>query len=110
MTEFELESLLKLYSIPGIGAGKMRNLITRFGSAQAVLNAPIQKLITVQGIEKSTAVKIKKEVNSHFVETQLRYINEHNIKVISFWDRSYPPLLKKIYDNFILYNYQICIK
>ena len=98
MSKFSKESLLKLYSIPGIGPGRMRNLISALGSPQAVLDAPLQHLIRVQGIEKTTAIKIKNEVDEHFVELQLNYINKNDVEILSFWDKNYPLRLKKIYD------------
>jgi len=98
MIDSEHMALLRLCSIPGIGSGRMRNLISILGSVQAVLDAPMQKLIRVPGIERATAIKIKKEVDPDFVERQLRFISEHHIKIISYWDKEYPPRLKKIYD------------
>ena len=62
MSKEDFTDLLRLYSIQGIGPTRMRNLITAFGSPKAVLNAPIQRLVRVQGIEKHYAQKIKENI------------------------------------------------
>jgi len=76
----------------------MRNLISVFSSPTEVLNAPIQKLLHVPGIENKTAQKIKNEVNEKFVDFQLQLIKKNNVDIISYWDDDYPQYLKKIYD------------
>lgn len=98
MSKFSLESLLKLYSVPGIGPGRMRLLLTTFKSPDEVLDAPIQKLLRVQGIEQKTANKLKNQVNEKFVDDQLNLINEHQVDIVTYWDKNYPAYLKKIYD------------
>jgi len=98
VTKFSLESLLRLYSISGIGPGRMRVLLSAFESPTAVLDAPIQQLLRIQGIESKTAKKIKNEVNEKFVEEQLKQIEKHNVDIISYWEVDYPACLKKIYD------------
>jgi DNA processing protein len=96
--ERDLEPLLQLYSVPGVGGGRMRNLISAFGSARAVLDAPLQQLIRVQGVERATAVKIKTAVEPEFVDRQLEFIEKNGVKILSYWDDDYPARLKKIYD------------
>ncbi len=102
----DLESLITLYAIQGIGSTRVRNLIAAFGNSQAVLNAPLQKLIRVQGIERQTALKIKEKVDEKYVSSQLKYIEKHEIKVLTYWDHDYPARLKKIYDAPVLLFYK----
>jgi len=106
MTRFDLIPLLKLYSIPGIGSARMRQLIGTMGSPQEVLNAPLQKLIRVPGIDRVIALKIKRDVNENFVDEQLNRLDKFRIKIVSFWDAEYPVLLKRIFDPpaFIYYK------
>jgi DNA processing protein len=98
MNDAEQVALLDLCSIPGIGSGRLRNLIAAMGSPQAVLAAPLQRLIRVPGIERATAIKIKNEVDKTFTETQRNFISQYNIRIISYWQNEYPTRLKKIYD------------
>ncbi len=98
MRLFSSEALLGLYSIPSIGPAKMRNLIAAFGSPEAVLEASARQLMSVEGIEKKTAEKIKKGPNERFVKEQLEKIREYDVSLLSYWDEKYPEILKKIYD------------
>ena len=98
MSKFSLESLLRLYSIPGIGAARMRNLLSTFSSPDEVLQAPIQKLLQIQGIDKKIATNIKNGINQDFINKQLEQLKKKNIDILSYWDKNYPEILKKIYD------------
>jgi DNA processing protein len=102
----EIIPLLKLYSIPGIGSGRMRQLIGKLGSAQTVLEAPVQKLIRVPGVDRTTALKIKKDIDEKFVDQQLKLLQQYKIKLMTYWDEEYPEALKRIYDPpaFIYYK------
>ncbi len=106
MTCAEIIPLLRLYSIPGIGSGRMRQLIGNLGSAQTVLDAPVQKLIRVPGVDRAIALKIKRSVDEKFVEQQLKLLQQFNIKLLTFWDDEYPESLKRIFDPpaFIYYK------
>lgn len=99
MNKYSLESLLRLYSVPGIGPGKMRLLINNFGSPDEVIGAPVQKLTRIPGIEKKTAEKIRSRFDDEYVKRQLDLINDHGVTVYSYWDDEYPSQLKNIYDS-----------
>jgi DNA processing protein len=96
--KFDLEALIKLYIGPGIGSHRFRVLISAFGSPEAVMEAPIQKLMRIPGIEETTARRIKAGVETAIFTDQMRRIQRHHIHVISYWDDTYPEILKKIYD------------
>jgi DNA processing protein len=95
---FSLKSLLELYSIPGIGQYRLRKLISIFGSPEAALKSPVQKLSRIEGIDLKTAARIKTEVNNHFVTKQLELMEKYQVNIITCWDKEYPALLKKIAD------------
>jgi len=98
MSLFSSEALLGLYSIPSIGPAKMRNLIAAFGSPENVLDASARQLMSVEGIEKKTAEKIKEGPNEQFIKLQIEKLHEFDVTLLSYWDEKYPELLKKIYD------------
>jgi DNA processing protein len=106
MNEHDFIDLLRLYSIQGIGATRIRNLISAFGSPKAVLRAPIQRLIRIQGVEKHIALRIKENVDEKYVSFQLDYLRKNDIKVLTYWDNRYPPRLKKIYDAPVILFYR----
>jgi DNA processing protein len=98
MNNYSLPALLELSSVPGIGANRLRKLIDAFGSPDAVLEAPVQRLMHIHGIDKTSATRIKTGVNKKFAEEQLRLLDKFKIRIITYWDDQYPELLKKIYD------------
>jgi len=98
MNPNDREALLSLYSIPGIGPARMRSLISCFGSAQNVLDAPVRQLMEIRGVTQNIASKIKNEVNEAFVKSQIDMLKLHDADLISYWDAEYPERLKSIYD------------
>jgi DNA processing protein len=98
VTQFDLEALVRLYIGPGVGSHRFRILIGAFGTPEAVLNAPVQHLMRIHGIDKASACKIKEGIKPSIFDQEMRLIKKHNIKVISYWDDRYPSILKKIYD------------
>lgn len=48
-----------LDDIPGIGAGRKRALLRRFGSVRGIREAPLDELASVEGMTRSAAQKVK---------------------------------------------------
>jgi DNA processing protein len=94
--------LLHLCTISGIGSQRIRTLMRRFKTVNAVLCAPVRELIQVEGIDKTLAFSIKKGGNSVFVEAQSTLLKSAAAELITFWDDRYPPFLRKIADPPIL--------
>jgi DNA processing protein len=99
-TTFEIDplALLTLYSVPRIGPQRIRNLISRFKSPQAVLSASPRVLCEVEGIEKNLAYQIKKSANLDFAKDQLEKIKKNDARLLSYWDPNYPKALKNTPD------------
>ncbi|MGB9772932.1 MAG: DNA-processing protein DprA [Bacteroidota bacterium] len=94
-----VRALLELSAIPGIGSGRLRMLVSHFGDPESVLRASAKELTQVDGINRKLAsLIVHHEPNTQFVEEQLSRINKTNGKIVTFWDKEYPPLLKKIFD------------
>ncbi|NOX88907.1 MAG: DNA-protecting protein DprA, partial [Calditrichaeota bacterium] len=98
MNRFSLEALLGLYSVPLVGPTKLRKLISVLGSPEAVLNAAYRQLVQIEGIDQKTAERIKQGADGDFVQKQLSKMEEHGVRVLTYWDDLYPDRLKKIYD------------
>ncbi len=96
--EKELHALLRLLSVAGVGSQRIRNLIARFKSPTAAFQASHRELIEIEGIDKAIAHNIKTTGNEQFADEQMSLLNKHGAKMVTFWDPSYPPLLKKIFD------------
>ena len=94
-----ISDLLRLFAIPGVGAGRLRTLVTQFGSPSAVLRASPLELVRVGRIEKRLATTIAHfDGGDEFVEEQLSLLNKINGRIITMWQDEYPDYLRKIYD------------
>lgn len=93
-----IRDLLRLSSVPRLGPLKIRALVTHFGDAGAVLRAGPRELIRVPGIDRKLASAIAHHDGEDFADEQLKAVNRIGAHILSYWDDSYPSLLKRIYD------------
>lgn len=94
----EKRALIALSLVPGVGAGRVRQLVTRLGSAQRVLAASVDALARVPGIGPQTATAIAKCEAGAAVDDQIRRAVRTRSKMVLSEDDRYPYLLKNIYD------------
>ncbi|WP_304234715.1 DNA-processing protein DprA [Jiulongibacter sediminis] len=90
---------LALKEADGVGGVLFRHLVSFFGSARAVLEAPSGQLQKVQGIGKGNISKIKKA--SEGLNEAERLLNDSlkkGYKIITFQDAEYPLRFKGLYD------------
>ena len=114
MTKLNLEELTNLnllLSIEGIGPGKIKNLLKKFGSAQDVVSATEKDLIETDRINKILVNRLIRSIKNkgkieEETKRELDRINDLNIKITSLWDTDYPELLKNIYDPPLLLYYK----
>ncbi|MFQ5649221.1 MAG: DNA-processing protein DprA [bacterium] len=97
-TSAELKALLRLSAVPGIGPNRIRSLVGHLKSAVRVLNASRTELTQVEGIDTKTAESILRSDGLTFADEQLRRMEKCGAHVVTFWDKEYPELLKRIYD------------
>jgi len=97
--------LLSLSQVPGIGSNRLRALVSHFGDTTSILNATIHEISSVDGFDKKLSSMIfhfirgkQFEDAKRFADRQLSKINKMEVRVITYWDKNYPDLLKKIYD------------
>lgn len=93
-----LESWLILYSVPGVGPGRFRVLLERFGSPEGVLRASPSDLMSVPRMDERTAQAIRDHRDQDFVRRQLALIEKFEVKVVTLQDKGYPENLRRIYD------------
>lgn len=98
----DLFSLLTLLSVPGVGPKRIRNLIQVFETPERTLKASSQELRRVADVDLITAESIRAKANPAFAEKQIRQAEMLNVRLISFWDAGFPPLLKRIPDPPVL--------
>ncbi|KPK38774.1 MAG: hypothetical protein AMJ78_09510 [Omnitrophica WOR_2 bacterium SM23_29] len=94
----ELEYLILLNLLPDIGAVRLKNLLKRFGSVKNIFTATQSELEEVEDIGPKIASSILKCEKEKELERELKLIKKHNVKVISYLDKSYPENLKEIHN------------
>jgi DNA processing protein len=85
-----------------VGPITARRLMDRFGSPSSIFSASPRDIERASFISSDNANRIKnweKEVN---LEKALHIIKEENIRLLTYTDPDYPPLLKEIYDHPLL--------
>ncbi len=94
----ENRALIALSLVPGVGPGRIRALMARFGSATAVMEASLKALAAVPGLGPQTATAIAVFDAYDAVEEQLRRAAGHGVELLPAWDEQFPRLLRQIYD------------
>ncbi|MGC8845966.1 MAG: hypothetical protein ACP5QY_08965, partial [Candidatus Hydrogenedens sp.] len=87
---------LTLFLIPGIGSTTFIKLIARFSSPSEVLTASEKALSEVVGKTLAHRIAHYREVVD--VDTELKLIESHNVKIITLDDPEYPVSLAEIYE------------
>lgn len=105
MVIVQLENILLLSLIPGIGSRRLRSLLDHFSSLDDIRSASSPELCSCEGIESRTAHSIISffrgdawRVARDAVQDQFRRMDKCAVVCITLWDQDYPELLKKIYD------------
>lgn len=100
-----LKDLIILSRIQGIGPNRLRLLVSHFGDPTSALNASAREIAYIEGFSQKMAVAVSSfRRSSKFTEAekyaahQLAKINKAGACIITFWEKEYPDLLKKIYD------------
>ncbi|MDQ1274011.1 MAG: processing protein [Planctomycetota bacterium] len=96
MTEFD--ALLRLNMTKGIGIRTYKALVERFGSSEAILDAPRAALETVPGIGPKLANAIVEESRTIDIAAEIHLAKEKDVQIIPYTSEQYPKHLKAIYD------------
>jgi DNA processing protein len=93
-----LRAHLALALTPGLGPRKTKQLVTHFGSAEAVLAADREALAAVEGIGPKLIEAILTSDVSEAVERELERAAKFGVTLLSLTDPWYPESLRQIYD------------
>lgn len=96
MTEFE--ALLRLNMTKGIGIRTYKTLFERFGSSEAILDAPRAELEAVPGIGPKLANAILEESRNVDIAAEIALAKEKGVQILPYTSDQYPKHLKSIYD------------
>lgn len=90
------ERFVELLSIPRLTEARLKNLLERFGSPEAVFEASLHELMEVEGIEEPLARAIqgyRPDANS---QRRIELARKLGVKVITYKDPGYPEMLRRL--------------
>jgi DNA processing protein len=106
-----LRFIYYLLNAEGVGAVRIKKLIDVFKDPEIIFKASYNELVNVEGISHSTAKGIRKCYSEEEnlcakYEAMLEKMNKKNIRAVTYMDKEYPYLLKKIYDPPVILYYK----
>lgn len=97
-TKEEVEALIALSLVPGIGSTRNRILVNHFGSACNVFGASRAELSRVDGVGIQTAKAIQAFNDFEKVRYQVECAENVEARLVTYWSREYPEILRSIFD------------
>jgi len=94
----ELESLIALNMVEGLGPITIKRLIDFFGSAEKALRADAGQLRQIEGIGQEKAARVSQALRGTDASAEIAAIEKGRFTVITLSDPAYPEPLKQIYD------------
>jgi len=93
-------AILRLHLTDGVGAVTFRKLVSAFGSAEAALAAPRERLAEVEGIGERTAHEIasSRARSAELARREMELASSQGVRIITLDDGDYPRALRTIYD------------
>jgi len=88
--------------IKNIGPSLAKSLVSYFGGAEEVFNAPRAKWMRVPGIGEKTVAQMDMSAALSRAEEELKFIEKHKIEAIFYTDSNYPKRLKNCNDSPVL--------
>lgn len=97
---------IALTLVPGVGSILIRQLISYCGSATAVFQSPLARLMKVPGIGEVTARAVLKPGVLSDAEQVMTRLEKLGASALFYTDKSYPDRLKPLYDAPALLYFQ----
>ena len=97
--ETNCEALLTLSNLHLVGNINAKTLLSYCGSAEAVLSEKKSALIKIPGVNETIAKSIIHRKSSTLALEELAFIEKHSIRMLPYFDTSYPKRLKQIADS-----------
>jgi DNA processing protein len=101
-TQQRLVETIALLSVPGIGKGRFKKLVSHFGSTENILSARSSDLEAASGISSALALAIKSECDLKAAGSVATRIEKLGWTVLFPDSPEFPPLLKEIPDSPVL--------
>lgn len=93
-------SILALHLVTGVGAVTYRRLLSRFGTPEAIMKAPEDKLsdLPFMGEKRAHVIAGGRKAAMERAEQEITRAEKEGVKILPFSDRAYPAPLKSIFD------------
>lgn len=87
-----------LSRIEGVGAIKIKQLLKKYKTPEAIWKLKKEELLKIEGIGEKVSNQILNEKYRKNLGQYLEYMKKYNIGIITILDEDYPVSLKNIYD------------
>ena len=84
--------------IKGLGCVRKNKLLKIYGTPEKIYKLSKRELLKVDGIGEETVTNIIEAKNEKILNYHIKYMKENNIDIIHICEKSYPQILKQIYD------------
>jgi DNA processing protein len=98
MNAEQIIALLNLLHTRGVGPQRVRSLVSYYRDPRLIQDLSYKELCAVEGVDIKTAQAILEKGEKEYGRTEWERIQKKQVEVVTFWDPTYPVLLKKIYD------------
>lgn len=87
---------INLFDLPLMSEAKLKNLLQRFKTPEAIFQASRQDLLQVKGIDNEIASAITNYQLTEQTQEKIKRAQQLNIKIVSYLEQGYPQNLKSI--------------
>ena len=94
----ELDALLILNAVPGVGNANIRKLLECYGDASKVLSLTEEQLAAGQIVSQKLAAAIVQFPKDEFLRSEMSLVERGRVRVLTFRDEDYPSTLRDIPD------------
>jgi len=84
--------------IKGLGCIRKKKLLELYKTPERIYNLPKEELLKVDEIGNEMVKNILEVKNERLLDCHIKYMEKNNIDIIHICEKSYPQLLKQIYD------------
>lgn len=93
----DLNYLIALHSVPGVGSVRLKRLVDVFGGPKAAWEAKVSDLKKA-GLGEIASKKLDEVRKTLDPDKYFEEVENLGIKILTIWDEDYPKLLAEIYD------------
>ncbi|OGX27764.1 MAG: DNA protecting protein DprA [Omnitrophica WOR_2 bacterium RIFCSPHIGHO2_02_FULL_48_11] len=92
----EIDALLILNAIPGLGPNRLKKLLQQFGSAGKIFTSGVRELTAEGVISAGVAENILSFAKEDYLRQEYVLLKKHNVKIVTHSEGDYPKNLKEI--------------